>query len=234
MDNTAQRNRIIWLDGIRGYAVVLMMVYHFFYDLTMVGWWQVDVDAQWGLFRGLILTLFISVMAVSIRAAYLTAINYQKYAKWLGKMLIACGLVSLVTYCVFGEGWVYFGVLHFMVLASLIIVCLQYWWRIGLLVGGSIVLIHFVELPPFDRLVSAFDAYMGRGVAVDYVPLVPWLGVALISSALAPLVLRHSDNLNRLPLPQAIQFLGRHSLAVYLVHQPIILGFFYGAIWLTH
>ena len=71
-----------------------------------------------------------------------------------------------------------------------------------------------------------------RPVTEDYVPLAPWAGVMLIGIA-AGHAFAHG-NFHALTslgsAPQSLQWLGRHSLAVYMVHQPILLGILWLAV----
>jgi uncharacterized membrane protein len=61
----------------------------------------------------------------------------------------------------------------------------------------------------------------------DYVPLLPWLGVVLVGVAVGHWLLARERNaitaLNR-ATPAWLTWLGRHSLLVYLVHQPVLVG----------
>jgi uncharacterized membrane protein len=69
---------------------------------------------------------------------------------------------------------------------------------------------------------------------VDYYPLLPWGGAALLGVACGRL--NYPDGRRRLSLPdlsaaapvRALRFLGRHSLLIYLLHQPILLGALFG------
>jgi uncharacterized membrane protein len=70
-----------------------------------------------------------------------------------------------------------------------------------------------------------------KPVTEDYVPLFPWTGVVLLGIAAGHLLWRHAFAplawLARAPAP--LRWLGRHSLVVYMVHQPLLLG----ALWLA-
>ncbi len=65
--------------------------------------------------------------------------------------------------------------------------------------------------------------------AVDFFPLIPWFGVVLLGVFLGNLL--YADNKRQFPLPawgdffpfNALEFMGRHSLVIYMIHQPIIL-----------
>jgi uncharacterized membrane protein len=65
---------------------------------------------------------------------------------------------------------------------------------------------------------------------VDYYPLLPWAGMALlgvvVGNTFYPAGTRRfalSDRSEWLPL-RALQWLGRHALLIYLVHQPVLFG----------
>jgi len=63
---------------------------------------------------------------------------------------------------------------------------------------------------------------------VDYVPVFPWFGVVLLGVAAGRLVLRHAATIARFQpksrVLRALAFGGRHTLLLYLVHQPLIVG----------
>ncbi|MCX6569388.1 MAG: heparan-alpha-glucosaminide N-acetyltransferase domain-containing protein, partial [Candidatus Aminicenantes bacterium] len=64
--------------------------------------------------------------------------------------------------------------------------------------------------------------------SLDYFPLIPWFGVFLIGVALGKSVYASKRSLLpwRMP-PTFVNFAGRHSLIIYIVHQPVIMGVLY-------
>ena len=67
----------------------------------------------------------------------------------------------------------------------------------------------------------------------DYVPIFPWFGVVLAGIAVARLALLLQasgrpvlEPLKR-PAPWPLLWAGRHSLAIYLIHQPVLFGLVY-------
>jgi len=93
------------------------------------------------------------------------------------------------------------------------------------LIAGAV----FFAIPYFFSS-PAFDAgalqWLGLGtrepLTQDWRPIFPWVGATLFGVAAARLV--------ALPLAaekrNALTFAGRHSLAIYLVHQPLLFGLF--------
>ena len=62
----------------------------------------------------------------------------------------------------------------------------------------------------------------------DYFPLVPWLGIFLIGVSLGKSVYASKRSLLPWRLPKTfVNWAGRHSLIIYIAHQPIIMGVLY-------
>ena len=68
----------------------------------------------------------------------------------------------------------------------------------------------------------------------DYLPLIPWLGVFLIGMVLGRIL--YANKKTAFPgapklliqLTRPFEFIGRHALFVYLIHQPILLAILFG------
>ena len=65
----------------------------------------------------------------------------------------------------------------------------------------------------------------------DYFPLLPNFGYFLIGSAIGRLIYRKKETLlpkvnAQSPILRFLQFCGKHSLWIYLLHQPLLTGLF--------
>lgn len=88
-----------------------------------------------------------------------------------------------------------------------------------------------MELPFFDRRPLQWIGMMTyKPYTEDYVPLLPWFGVVLLGMFLARRAQLHSwleKNSKmefRNPVAKLLAFGGRHSLIIYMLHQPIFIG----------
>lgn len=136
----------------------------------------------------------------------------------------------------FPNSWIFFGVLHFILLVSILgLAFLGLHWANLLLGSGLIFLGLTVQYPLFDHpWLQWFGLMTYKPITEDYVPLLPWFGVVLLGMFLGKLCL-HSDAGKRLSIWQNDQsttrllaLAGRHSLLIYMLHQPVLLGILYG------
>jgi len=114
--------RLNQLDIFRGYAIILMMFYHFCYDLNMFGYIHANPnkDTLWQISRYIIVTIFLLSMGMSLKLLHRDNIRWDKVKK---RALILGGaslVVSISTYIQFPSSWVYFGILHFAFASSLL------------------------------------------------------------------------------------------------------------------
>lgn len=152
-----------------------------------------------------------------------------KYLK-RGAGIFAIGIgISIVTWIILPGAFIVFGILHLIGLSiALSPLYTGYSWQ-NLLAGLAIILVSpVVAAMRGDGWLVWLGIHPPAFYSIDYTPVFPWLGVVLIGVGLGailyPRAARRWDH--EVPtLPRSpLRFLGRHSLAIYLVHQPIILG----------
>ena len=128
----------------------------------------------------------------------------------------------------FPQSFIYFGILHAIAVMSLVAWPFARHPRIALVAGIAIIGAGLtVSHPLFDtRALSVVGFTTHKPVTEDYVPLFPWTGVVLVGIALGAALERRAfapvAALAR--LPNGVRGLGRHSLAVYMLHQPLLIG----------
>ena len=227
--------RIEGLDALRGLAIVAMIVYHFCFDLRYFGVARFDFehDPAWLAARATILSSFLLIAGVS---GVLADRQASPLAHWLRHVGIIAGAALLVTagsYLLFPRTFIWFGVLHAIAIALLLAKPLFARPRLAAITGVAMIVAGTTYAnAAFDNRILGFVGFMTTKPATeDYVPLFPWMGVLLLGVALGhELVRTRFAALAPLArLPSALRFLGRHSLAVYLVHQPLMIG----ALWLV-
>ena len=136
--------------------------------------------------------------------------------------------MSAATYLIAPTTPILFGILHCLLVASLIaaptLVTPRPWPALAL--GVALI------APPLLFRSAAFNApwlvWLGLGTqdpaTLDWRPLMPWGGVLLLGLGLARLAPPLPNWRARLAPLRGLAFAGRHSLAVYLIHQPILIG----------
>jgi uncharacterized membrane protein len=212
-----------------------MIVYHFAYDLRAFGVTSSDFshDPFWLSFRAAIVTSFMTLVGVSLVLAEHAHASRRHFWRRIA-VIAACALVvSLASAVAFRQTFIYFGILHAIAVSSVVVAPLVRKPRAALAVGIAVVVAGLVWSNPwFDsRPLSWIGFVTTKPATEDFVPLAPWAGVVAIGIAIGDWLTRHP--LHALaPLgraPNWLQWLGRHSLLVYLIHQPLLLA----ALWVV-
>lgn len=220
------------LDAWRSLAVVLMILYHFLYDLYIFG---VMSGAQLfstplNILERFICSSFILLAGASARFSR----NNLKH----GLIVLAAGLVVEIGAAAAGQ---------------------TIRWGVLMLLGSSMVLWHFAgrylqKLPQAALGLAALALFFAAKAwtetttasvgwlyplgftapgffSADYFPLLPWFFLFLLGTVLGGWCLEHRDHpMLTSPLPAALTWPGRHSLIIYILHQPVLYGICY-LIW---
>lgn len=212
-----------------------MVIFHIAWDGWYLGLWSTDPTAEPGwvaLQRGIV-TSFLLLVGVSLALAHGGGIRWRPFWRRFAVIAAAAGLTSLGTFVVFPDYFVYFGILHAIAVFSLIglaLVRAPLWVVIG---AGLAVLIppSLVTHPAMSaKPLSWVGFWPVPPPTTDIVPVFPWLGVVLCGIALTRIVRGSAlwDLITRWRgegrIGRPLRWLGRWSLIIYLLHQPLLFG----------
>jgi len=229
--------RRIWeIDFLRGLAIILMVGYHLLFDLgefrgvkRFLGFSTDLGSVAWTVAQYFFAGLFVILSGAS---STLSRSNVRR-----GLRLLAVSLaVTAATYIFDPSSVIFFGILQCLAVSMLIygaafvkagpFVCAA-WGAIVLGLGALLPALKKMLAVRFDWLLP-FGIHSPSYSAFDYFPLVPWFGLFLVGAALGKSL--YASNRGLLPwrLPRTfVNAAGRHSLLIYLVHQPVIMGVFH-------
>lgn len=243
--------RRFWeIDFLRGLAVILMIVYHFLFDLIFLGIYPINVyiGIYWYIPR-LIASIFIFLVGLSLYLSYTRAemlaiytrerdffFKYIKRGIWIFSLGL---LITWATWIFIRAEFIIFGILHFIGLA----IILQYpflkynrkYKYLNLIIGIILIISGFY----LTSIKFNFSWLFWLGfvpynlVTVDYFPLLPWLGLVSLGIFFGSILYENYErrfkltDLSRYLPIRVFTFMGRHSLLIYFIHQPILITIFY-------
>ena len=227
------KKRIWELDALRGICILGVMVVHFVFDVTvlyaLVDWQLPDsflFVQRWG---GILFLLLSGI-----------CVNLGSHSVKRGIIVFGAGLlVSAATAGMYFADLatvdiiIYFGALHCLG------VCMMLWpifrklpWPVLFAIGAVLIVsgAYLAICPPVNHpYFMPFGLPWSGFQTADYFPLLPYLGFFLMGAVLGKTLYKNKISLlpmvNEKALP--IRFLcacGKHSLWIYLLHQPILNG----------
>ncbi|MDH7593203.1 MAG: heparan-alpha-glucosaminide N-acetyltransferase [Methanomicrobiales archaeon] len=225
------------VDALRGLAVFMMILYHILFDIDYLDIARIQVGT--GPLRLLALatvTIFLLLVGVSLTMSYHRhsrvegITGYGRFFRRGLRILVLAGTVTLVTYLVIPERFIVFGVLHCI---GLSVIIGPLFIRLGAwnFFTGCICILMGSLLSTFSG--PAWLLWAGivpDGFAsLDYVPMFPWFGVVMVGIAAGTLLYPEGIRAFSIRKPSSwlyspLLWSGRHSLLVYMIHQPLILG----------
>lgn len=240
MDQPKPR-RVYLMDELRGILIIGVVLYHLLYDLAVlfpvgIPWMFSDwMNQARNVCTG-------SLIVISGISCHYTRSNLRRGLRTFGWGMV----LTLVTGLVMPSQFIIFGILHFfgaaMMLYALLSPLLE---RIPTLPGlaGSVLLFLLtwtiysgfiwvpgavIYLPDFlyDKPLLFPLGFACTGItSADYYPLMPWGFLFLAGSFFGRYVKegRLPDFCYQSHLPR-LAWLGTHTMAIYLIHQPVIYG----------
>ncbi len=238
------------IDMLRGVAIIMMVIFHLLWDF-----WSFRIMPDiilyagfWKYFQRTTAITFLLLVGVSLTISYR---HEQKKAHgqkpaWRkfflrGLRVFGIGMVFTLFGWLSGFGYVHIGILHLIGLAIIVSYpLLEYRWTNLILWAIFVVIGGYVLRTPLDH---NWLLYLGLHrpdyYPLDYFPIFPWLGVVLLGVFLGNTFYGKYGRIVLLPdwgdlLPvRLLRFLGRHSLVIYVIHQPLMLAILF-ALGLAH
>ncbi len=232
------KNRYTTIDVIRGFAVVSMIIYHTVWDLVYIFNVNLPFYRSNGahIWQQSILWTFVIISGFCVNMG-------RKKLKRAVTVIICSTVISLATYIFMPRNLILFGVLTFLGFAMLITSLTDNTLSkippfLGLVISFLLfvftrnisegVIFFSVALPDilYCNNLTAFLGFPPPSfVSQDYVPLLPWIFLFLCGYFLNQ-SFRKTEHLKILSLLKCrpLEFFGRYSLQIYMLHQPLIYG----------
>lgn len=249
------KNRIFELDALRGIALMLMCIDHLLWDLSLLPEWfpasaspvlrdvahwaeELSLSRERLALHYVFATLFLLLAGIG---SSLTKHPWKRCGR------IAAAAVAVTVGTVLADLWfdlgctILFGVLSAMAVGALACAIVgllpEKWGKYAALwCGVAVIAVGFsikwyaprtVYYLPTDRLWDVVCGTVRYGA--DWFPVFPCCGVILVGFFLGKLL--YADRRSKIPALRGktawICAAGRHPLAIYLLHQPILAGLLY-------
>lgn len=238
-----KNNRINIIDETRGALIILVIVYHILYDSAVI----FKVKELWAVYRTAhIIQPVLPFMFILISGiAFKLSRNNIKRGLLLGVVSLA---VTAATWLIIPQYTVVFGILHFLAFAHILFGIVQRFvkeipTKVWIVICAACVVLFaltcniqlgylgikglFTAALP-DALFQS-DALMALGfhtedfISADYNPILPWIFLFIIGIFIGKYIQKIPESLKS-PHIRPLAFVGRHTLIIYLAHQPIIYG----------
>ncbi len=236
------KERYYTLDLIRGITLISMLLYHFYFDLYSFDLFG-DIEHPLAIiWQNSICITFV------VLSGFCFSLGRKPWRR--GLIVLGCGLVITLFTCIFmKEMQIIFGILSFMGIAMLITLPLNLLFKkikfnhwVGLFaflllfiitksVWKQTIFFGLIKMPEFlyQNIITACLGFPPNSFySADYFPIFPWIFLYLAGYFLYQIVNKHNQlgHLAKIRF-KPVEFIGRHTLWIYIVHQPIIYGITY-------
>ncbi|SON57880.1 putative membrane protein [Hartmannibacter diazotrophicus] len=239
MDRTAaeqgKSRRIDLLDIARAFAILAMASYHFAWDLSYFGFINVNVASEpaWHHYAQAIASSFLILVGISLVLAHRRGFRLRPFLIRFGQIALSAAAITLVTYFVFPDAFIYFGILHNIAVASVLgLAFVRLPVALTVIAAAIALALPLAVSVPGDAGFAVWWTGLANWVrpANDFVPLFPWFGAVLGGIALGRIMVDRGWTQHLAAfvakgrLGRGLVFAGRHSLIIYLIHQPLLFG----------
>lgn len=235
--------RVYMLDTIRGIIILGVVVYHFLFDL-----WDIFDMNLWWMESFLVNAVRDFGAGVLIFISGISSLLSRNNVKRGVKTLICALILSLVTWLVMPDNFIFFGILHFLGLMMLVygiigrtvnkiprivgfaVFAAIFVFTYPLVIDGTVGLLNIWKINIPNELKTSLGTYIlgfggGEMISADYFPILPWSALFFAGTYIGNYVKE-----KKIPafmyrdMCRPVTFLGQNTLVIYLLHQPVIFG----------
>lgn len=232
--------RYIEIDFYRGVAILMMILFHALFDLNLYQITSLPIFTNpfWLVYRETGVFIFMSVSGFCLFLEHHKKIRWKAFWIRFFKLMAAGGLITLATYYYNPTKTIWLGILQFFAGASLLGLFFLKFQKSNLILGILIVALGFIgNANEAKNFIHPGFTWLGFGTmqleTFEIFPLIPFFGYYLIGIYLGQYFLGHKEDYFILKLNgqssgvRFTSFMGKHSLLIYLIHQPILVGSIY-------
>lgn len=235
--------RVVEIDLLRGIAIIMMIIYHFLFDLNFFFNAKIPLTTRvFGIFQKATASLFLLLVGISL---YLSNIKsnapLKKYLKRASKIFLFGMIITVVTFFIVPKYYVIFGVLHLISVSILLSYPFRKFGKLNLVFALIFIflgmIIPKINFSSNSLLVLGF--HTRDFFSLDYFPIFPWFGVVLLGIYLGNLLYKKEMATTKNLTPQKnlllkfLATLGRNALGIYLLHQVVLFSLFQLIIFLS-
>jgi uncharacterized membrane protein len=234
--------RIAALDLARAAALGAMALFHFVFDLELFGLVAPGTTMQpgWRWLAFLTAGSFLFLAGTSLWLAHGAGVRWKGFWRRFAMITGAALVITAGTAIAMPDVFIFFGILHAIAASSLLgLVVLRLPALVLIILGIAVLALpHLTRFPLLDAPWFWWSGLQAVGIrSLDYVPLFPWFAPFLFGLATAKLMARAGlwARLARWQAPRALaplDWAGRHSLTLYLAHQPVLIALIWIALQL--
>lgn len=222
-------HRLQIIDLIKGIDIIPMVLFNYSVTLDFFGL----IQSPTGLFYQKILPM--SIASVFIFMSGIAAfVSYErnnenftkKYITRGLRLLFFAALITISTYIFVPQKTIFFGIIHFFAVSSFLIPVFVRHNKLNIIACISIILAgSYLAQTEFNFSYLFWLGFVPQNLSTfDFFPLIPWMGVILAGIACGGFFVEKTVDLEfKGKFSSLFQYLGKHTLTIYMIHQPLLI-----------